>query len=176
MFKTPLSTLTILKFPDPRLRQIALPVVQVDDEIRVLVRGMFEAMYREKGIGLAAVQVNILKQVIVIDTTLQGEMPLALINPLITRKEGELRLDEGCLSLPGEFEPVKRAEKVWCTALDEEGVEREIEAEGLLAVCIQHEIDHLQGKLFVDHLTQLKRSRINKRLNKQNRSRLEAKF
>ncbi|HIP53582.1 MAG TPA: peptide deformylase [Chromatiales bacterium] len=153
----------------PRLREKARPVEVVDENIRTLVSDMFETMYQAPGIGLAAIQVNVHKQVIVIDTSEEKNRPLCLINPEIIEREGEIRCEEGCLSVPGVFDNVTRAERVRVRALDREGEPFELEAEGLLAVCIQHEIDHLNGKLFVDYLSNLKRQRIRKKLEKEKR-------
>ncbi len=162
-----MSLLSILHFPDPRLRQKAAPVSQVDDTTRRLVDDMFETMYEAPGIGLAAVQVNIPQRIVVIDVSEDKDQPLCLINPELLASEGVEKTEEGCLSVPGIYEPVERAERIRVRALDREGKPFELEADGLLAVCIQHEIDHLDGKLFVDHLSALKRNRIRKKLEKQ---------
>jgi peptide deformylase len=159
----------ILHFPDPRLRNLARPVEEVDDEIRQLVDDMFETMYDAPGIGLAAIQINVAKRVIVVDVSEDKSEPLCFINPEILQKEGEETMDEGCLSVPEIYETVTRAEKIRVRALDREGETFEMDADGLLAVCIQHEIDHLDGKLFVDYLSNLKRQRIRKKLEKQSR-------
>jgi peptide deformylase len=159
----------ILHFPDPRLRNVAEPVDVVDDEIRQLVDDMFETMYDAPGIGLASIQINVPRRVIVVDISEDKSSPLCFINPEILSKEGEESMDEGCLSVPDIFETVKRAEKIRVRALDRDGNAFEMDAEGLLAVCIQHEIDHLDGKLFVDYLSNLKRQRIRKKLEKQSR-------
>jgi peptide deformylase len=159
----------ILHFPDPRLRNLARPVEEVDDEIRQLVDDMFETMYDAPGIGLAAIQINVAKRVIVVDVSEDKSEPLCFINPEILEKEGEETMDEGCLSVPEIYETVTRAEKIRVRALDREGETFEMDADGLLAVCIQHEIDHLDGKLFVDYLSNLKRQRIRKKLEKQSR-------
>jgi peptide deformylase len=164
-----MATLEILHFPDERLRTLAVPVEQFDDELRRLLDDMFETMYAAPGIGLAATQVNVHKRAIVIDVSEDKNRPLALVNPEILRREGEEEMDEGCLSVPGFFERVRRAERVRVKACDADGSPMELEADGLLAVCIQHEIDHLDGKLFVDYLSQLKRQRIRKKLEKQQR-------
>jgi peptide deformylase len=161
-----MSLLEILHFPDPRLRQKASPVAVVDGEIRTIVDNMFETMYSAPGIGLAAVQVNILKQIIVIDTTEDKKQPLCLINPKILESHGEEKMEEGCLSVPGIYEKVKRASTINVRFLDKEGKTVEKEINGLLAVCIQHEMDHLEGKLFVDYLSEMKRNRIRKKLEK----------
>lgn len=159
----------ILHFPDSRLRNVAGPVEKVDDEIRQLVDDMFETMYDAPGIGLAAIQINVPQRVIVIDISEDKSEPLCLINPEILEKEGEESMDEGCLSVPEIYETVSRAEKIRVRALDRDGNSFELDADGLLAVCIQHEIDHLDGKLFVDYLSNLKRQRIRKKLEKQSR-------
>lgn len=164
-----MAKLEILTFPDERLRRRAEPVEQVDDSIRQLVDDMFESMYDAPGIGLAAIQVNVPMRVIVIDTSDEKDQPLCLINPQILERSGEEQMDEGCLSVPGFFEPVTRAERVKVRALGRDGEPFELETDGLLAVCIQHEIDHLDGKLFVDHISSLKRQRIRKRLEKERR-------
>jgi peptide deformylase len=161
-----MSLLEILHFPDPRLRQKASPVAVVDDEIRSIVDNLFETMYSAPGIGLAAVQVNILKQIIVIDTSEDKKQPLCLINPEILESQGEEKMEEGCLSVPGIYENVKRAATIKVRFLDREGKTVEREISGLLAVCIQHEMDHLVGKLFVDYLSEMKRNRIRKKLEK----------
>ncbi|WP_455234927.1 peptide deformylase [Thiogranum longum] len=164
-----MATLDILHFPDPRLRTRAEEVVTVDDQLRTLVDDMFETMYKAPGIGLAATQVNVHKRVVVIDISQEQDQPLVFINPVIVEKDGVEEMDEGCLSVPGIYERVQRAERVKVRALDRNGESFELELDGLLAVCIQHEIDHLDGKLFVDYLSQLKRQRIRKKLEKQRR-------
>lgn len=164
-----MSLLNILHFPDERLRTRAQPVEVVNDEIKQLVSDLFETMYAAPGIGLAATQVDVHKRVIVIDSSEDKNSPLCLINPEIMSNEGEQEYEEGCLSVPGFYELVSRADKVRVKALDEKGKEFELDADGLLAVCIQHEIDHLEGKLFVDYLSEMKRSRIRKKLIKQHK-------
>ena len=164
-----MAKLEILTFPDPRLRRVAEPVEQVDDAIRQLVDDMLETMYDAPGIGLAAIQVNVDKRVVVIDTSEDKNDPLCLINPEILARSGEEQMDEGCLSVPGFFETVTRAERVKVRALDRDGQPFERDADGLLAVCIQHEIDHLDGRLFVDHISMLKRQRIRRKLEKEQR-------
>ncbi|MBT8439278.1 MAG: peptide deformylase [Gammaproteobacteria bacterium] len=161
-----MAILEILHYPDPRLRNEALPVEEVDLEIKKLVTDMFETMYDAPGIGLASIQVNVPKRVIVVDITEEHEQPLCFINPEIISKDGEEEMDEGCLSVPGFYETVQRADKIRVKALNEKGEEFEMDAEGLLSVCIQHEIDHLDGKLFVDYISPLKRNRIRKKLEK----------
>ncbi len=157
----------ILQFPDPRLRLRAAPVAAVDDSIRALVDDMFETMYAAPGIGLAATQVNVQRRVLVADVSDDQSAPYCLINPEILAREGEEEMDEGCLSVPGFYETVRRADWIRVRALDRDGQAFELAIDGLLAVCIQHEIDHLDGKLFVDYLSNLKRSRIRKKLEKQ---------
>ena len=165
-----MALLEILHFPDPRLRLKARPVTRVDDQVRQIVKDMFETMYQAPGIGLAATQVNIQLEVIVIDVSEDKDQPLCLINPKIIDSDGTEEMQEGCLSVPGFYESVTRAEKVKIQALNENGESFELEADDLLAVCIQHEMDHLQGKLFVDYLSPLKRQRIKKKLLKLEKS------
>ncbi len=164
-----MALLDILHFPDPRLRTRATPVEQVDDSVRRLVADMFETMYQAPGIGLAATQVNVHRRIIAIDISEERDQPLCLINPEILERSGEEEMEEGCLSVPGVYDRVVRAERIRFRALDRDGQPFEQEAEGLLAICIQHEIDHLDGKLFVDYLSSLKRQRIRKKLEKQRR-------
>jgi peptide deformylase len=164
-----MAILDILHFPDPRLRDLAKPVQQVDNRLRSLVDDMFETMYDAPGIGLAATQVGVDKRLLVIDISEEKDQPLCFINPKILEKDGEEQMEEGCLSVPGIFEKVTRADRIRVRALDRDGKEFELEADGLLAVCIQHEIDHLDGKLFVDYLSNLKRQRIRKKLEKEAR-------
>ncbi len=159
-----MSLLKILEFPDPRLRTKAQPVEQVDDALRTLIDDMFETMYDAPGIGLAATQVDVHKRLLVADVSEDKQQPLVLINPEILSKDGVEVMEEGCLSVPGFYEEVERADRIVVRFLDRDGASQELEAEGLLAVCIQHEIDHLDGKLFVDYLSQMKRQRIRKRL------------
>jgi len=160
------ALLDILRFPDSRLRTVAKSVENVDDSVRTLIDDMFETMYAAPGIGLAATQVNVHQKIIVIDLSEEKSQPLVLINPMILERRGARDGDEGCLSVPDYYESVERAEYVRVEALDRDGNQYELEAEGLLAVCIQHEMDHLDGKLFVDYLSKLKRSRIQKKLEK----------
>jgi len=162
-----MALLEILHFPDPRLRKKAQPVDKVDDQIRQTVSDMLETMYVAPGIGLAATQVDIQQQIIVMDVSDNKDAPICLINPQIVDKDGEEEMQEGCLSVPGIFENVLRAGKITAKALDEHGKSVTYEVDGLLAVCIQHEMDHLNGKLFVDYLSPLKRQRIKKKLLKQ---------
>jgi peptide deformylase len=164
-----MALLEILHFPDPRLRNVARPVTTVDDVVRQLVDDMFETMYAAPGIGLAATQVNVDKRIVVIDISEEKNQPLCLINPKILESRGSEEMEEGCLSVPGVFDVVQRADSIRMRALDRDGESFEIETDGLLAVCIQHEIDHLDGKLFVDYLSQLKRTRIRKKLEKEQR-------
>ena len=148
-----MATLEILHFPDPRLRTRAKPVATVDDQLRRLVDDMLETMYAAPGIGLAATQVNVHKRVIVIDLSKEQDQPLVLINPEIVEQRGVEEMEEGCLSVPGVYERVERADQIKVRALGRDGQAFDLEADGLLAVCIQHEIDHLDGKLFVDYLS-----------------------
>jgi peptide deformylase len=167
----PMALLDILHFPDPRLRNKAQPVVEFDDSLRRLVDDMFETMYDAPGIGLAATQVNVPKRVIVIDLSEAKDSPLCLVNPELASATGEEEMEEGCLSVPGFYEPVQRAAQIRVRAFDATGKPFEMETAGLLAVCIQHEIDHLQGKLFVDYLSPMKRNRIQKKLEKEKKRR-----
>lgn len=159
--------LTILRYPDERLRTIATPVEHFDHKLHQLIDDMLETMYAAPGIGLAAAQVNIHKQLLVIDISEEKNQPLVLINPKILEKEGVQKFDEGCLSVPGIYETVERARHIHLRACNRNGQSFEMEAEDLLAVCIQHEMDHLLGTLFVDYLSSLKRQRIRKKLQKQ---------
>ena len=165
-----MATLEILEFPDPRLRTQATPVESVDGRLLQLVNNMFETMYHARGIGLAATQINVHKRIVVIDVSEEGDQPLVFINPKITVLDGpDHEYDEGCLSVPGFHETVTRPEKIRVKALDRDGNSFEMAPEGLLAVCIQHEIDHLNGKLFVDYISPLKRKRIRSKLEKQHK-------
>ena len=164
-----MALLEILHYPDTRLRKKAQPVEAVDESIRRLVDDMLETMYDANGIGLAAVQVNVHKRVLVADISENGDQPLALINPAIVRTDGQVESQEGCLSVPGYVDVVDRAERIDIHALDPQGNAIEMTAEGLLAICIQHEIDHLDGKLFVDYLSELKRQRLRKKIEKARR-------
>lgn len=166
-----MALLPILEFPDPRLRTRAEPVAQVDAGLRRLIEDMFETMYAAPGIGLAATQVNVHKRVLVIDISEKRNERLALINPEILSREGVEETEEGCLSVPGIYDRVTRADRIRVRALDRDGKQIEFDADGLLAVCIQHEIDHLDGKLFVDYLSDLKRTRIRKKLEKDRKER-----
>jgi peptide deformylase len=164
-----MTTLTILNYPDPRLHTVAKPVQEVNSAIRKLVDDMAETMYTAPGIGLAATQVNQHIQLIVIDTTKEQNNLQVFINPKIVAKSGQQEYEEGCLSVPGIYETVARAEKITVEALDKQGIKFKLEAEGLLAVCIQHEMDHLLGKVFVEYLSPLKRNRIKTKMLKHNR-------
>lgn len=161
-----MAILTVLHYPDPRLRKIAEPVHHIDNSVRQLVDDMFDTMYQAPGIGLAATQVDVHKRIITIDISEDKSQPLCLINPEIINADGFEKMEEGCLSVPGIYEPVERAEVITVKALNQDGKGFEIEASGLLSVCVQHEMDHLQGKLFVDYLSELKRKRIRKKLEK----------
>ena len=161
-----LSVLTILEFPDERLRKKAVAVQAVDGKIKKLVDDMLETMYQAKGVGLAATQVNVHQRIVVIDVSEEKDKPLCLINPEIIAKDGTEESEEGCLSVPGFYEKVNRAERIKVKALNKEGQPFEFEADDLLAVCVQHELDHLEGKLFVDYISSLKRQRIKKKLEK----------
>jgi len=164
-----MALLEILEFPDPRLRTRAEPVKAVDAAVTRLVEDMLETMYAANGIGLAATQVDVHRRVVVLDVSDRRNAPLALVNPEITLLGGEVESDEGCLSVPGYYEPVTRRDRIRVAALDRHGEPFELEADGLLAICIQHECDHLLGKLFVDYLSGLKRQRIRRKLAKQHR-------
>ena len=161
-----MSKLNILKYPDPRLRTVASPLEQVTDETRQILDDMLETMYAAPGIGLAATQVDIHKRMLVIDITAEKNEPRVFINPEIVARDGLEVMEEGCLSVPGIYENVERAEHIKVRALDRNGEAFELETGGLLAVCIQHEIDHLDGKVFVDYLSPLKQQRISKKLEK----------
>ncbi len=164
-----MSILTILEFPDERLRKKAAPIQNITLELQTLIDDMFETMYESGGIGLAATQVNVHKQLLVIDTSEEKNTPLCLINPEIISKDGEFEYKEGCLSVPESYEKIIRPGHIVVKGLDRNGVEIEIEANDLLSTCIQHEIDHLNGKLFVDYLSPLKRQRIKTKLEKMHR-------
>jgi peptide deformylase len=165
-----MARLPIIEFPDPRLRTVARPVPEVDTRIRQLVDDMFETMYAAPGIGLAATQVDVHERLLVLDVSEDKSYPMVFINPEILSAEGHQVYQEGCLSVPGIYADVKRAEKIVVRALDRDGQPFEITAEGLLAVCIQHEMDHLAGKVFVDYLSPLKRELVRKKLAKQRRA------
>jgi len=164
-----MSKLTILEFPDPRLRTKAQPVTVFDAALKQLAADMLETMYEAPGIGLAATQVNVHKRLLVLDVSEEKNQPMTLVNPKVTAKEGSQTYQEGCLSVPGIFADVERADRIKVEAQDIEGKPVSFEADGLLAVCIQHEMDHLVGKLFVDYLSPLKRELVRKKLEKQRR-------
>jgi peptide deformylase len=164
-----MAILDILEYPDPRLRTRAKPVERVDDIVRRLIDDMFETMYDAPGIGLAATQVNVHRRIIVVDVSENRDQPHAFVNPIISTSGDRIESQEGCLSVPGFFEPVDRWERIRVAALDRDGRPFELEADGLLGICIQHECDHLEGKLFVDYLSNLKRSRIRRKLEKHQR-------
>jgi peptide deformylase len=159
--------LNILRYPDARLHKLAAPVTVFDEALKKLVADMAETMYAAPGIGLAATQVDVHKQVIVVDVSERHDSLVVLVNPEIVEATGESDIEEGCLSVPGIYELVQRAERVKVRAYDQNGKAFTLEAQGLLAVCIQHEMDHLQGKVFVEHLSQLKQQRIRAKLAKQ---------
>lgn len=167
-----MALLPILTHPNERLHIVAQPVAAVDDRIRTLIDDMAETMYAARGIGLAATQVDVHERVIVIDLSEERNQLLALINPVITHKNGETTYEEGCLSIPGIYETVTRAETVTIEYLDRDGKPQELDADGLLAICIQHEMDHLAGKLFVEYLSPLKQNRIKTKLKKRQRETL----
>ena len=164
-----MAKLKILEFPDPRLRKKAKPVEAVDDALRATIDDMFETMYAAPGIGLAATQVDIHRRFLVADVSSDQSEPRVFINPVIVEKDGVTVTEEGCLSVPGYYEEVKRADTIRLKYLDRAGEPVEEELDGLLAVCVQHEIDHLDGKLFVDYISEAKRTRIRKRLEKDRR-------
>ena len=170
-----MTRLTILEYPDPRLRTVAQPVQTVDDDLRSLIDDMLETMYASKGIGLAATQVNVHRRLLVADVSEEQDQPLVFINPEIVSRAETSASQEGCLSVPGIFEDVERAQKVRVRAIGRDGEPFEMDLEGLQAVCVQHEMDHLEGKLFVDYLSELKRQRIRKKLEKERKSRGEAR-
>jgi len=166
-----MALLNILHFPDPRLRRMAQPVEQVDAALKALIDDMLETMYDAPGIGLAAPQIGVNQRFMVIDVSEESNEPLVFINPELLSAEGEKDYDEGCLSVPGYYEPVTRPDVIRVRAMDKNGEQFEMDADGLLAVCIQHEIDHLDGKLFVDYISNLKRQRIKRQLEKQDKNR-----
>lgn len=166
-----MALLPILEFPDSRLRTVAKPVIEVTDAHRVLIKDMLETMYDAPGIGLAATQVNVHERILVIDISEDKSEPRVFINPVVEILDPELgEYDEGCLSVPGFYDTVTRPQRIRVTAMDENGVTFEEELTGLMAICLQHEMDHLEGKLFVDYLSPLKRNRIRKKLEKQHRA------
>ncbi|WP_371187405.1 peptide deformylase [Thalassotalea maritima] len=162
-----MTVLNVLRFPDERLRTVAEPVLQVNDDVRTIVDDMLETMYAENGVGLAATQVDIHQRIVVMDVSEEQDQPIVLINPEITEKSGEIMInEEGCLSVPGNYAKVERNTEVVVKALDRDGNEFELPAKELMAICIQHELDHLNGVLFVDYLSPLKRQRIKAKLEK----------
>ena len=161
-----MALLNILQYPDERLHTVAKPVAQVDERIQTLVKDMFETMYESHGIGLAATQVDVHERIVVMDLTEDRSGPRVFINPVITEKDGETTYEEGCLSVPGIFDKVHRSETVTVEALNEKGEAFTLHADGLLAICIQHELDHLNGKVFVEHLSRMKQDRIKTKLKK----------
>jgi len=167
-----MALLPILQYPDPRLHKVAKSVVSVTEQTRKLIKDMAETMYAAPGVGLAATQVDVHERIVVIDVSEEHNDLKVLINPVLLNTEGEEESEEGCLSVPGIYEKVTRAERVTVKALDENGKEFKLEADGLLAVCIQHEMDHLQGRVFVEHLSHLKQTRIRAKLKKQRRETL----
>ncbi|QEY25678.1 peptide deformylase [Neisseria zalophi] len=161
-----MALLNILQYPDERLHTVAKPVAEIDDRIKTLTKDMLETMYEARGIGLAATQVNVHERVVVMDLSEEQNEPRVFINPIITHKNGETTYEEGCLSVPGIYDTVTRAEQVTVEAFNEEGEKFTLEADGLLAICIQHELDHLAGKVFVEYLSNLKQNRIKTKLKK----------
>ena len=164
-----MALMPILRYPDPRLHKVATKVERIDDKIRKLIKDMAETMYAAPGVGLAATQLDVHKRIVVVDISQLRDQLYVLINPEILEASGEADCEEGCLSVPGVYEKVRRAQCIRVQALDAEGSQRSLDAEGLLAVCIQHEMDHLEGKVFVEYLSRLKQSRILARLRKQER-------
>lgn len=164
-----MALLNILKYPDERLHTVARPVAQTDERIRTLVRDMAETMYEARGIGLAATQVDVHERIVVMDLSEEHNELKVFINPVITARSGETTYEEGCLSVPGIYDTVSRAEFVTVEASDIDGNPFKLDADGLLAICIQHEIDHLDGKVFVEHLSQMKQNRIRTKLKKRSR-------
>ena len=164
-----MAILDVLRFPDERLRTVAKKIIEVDKSITTIINDMFDTMRDENGIGLAATQVNIHKRLVVMDVSENQDTPMVFINPEITHKEGKTISEEGCLSVPNNYAQVERAEKVTVTALDKKGETFTLDADGLMAICIQHELDHLKGVLFVDYLSPLKRQRIKTKLEKEAR-------
>lgn len=167
-----MALLNILQYPDERLHTVAQPVAKIDERIQTLIQDMFETMYEARGIGLAATQVDVHERIVVMDLSKEKNEPRVFINPVITHKNGETTYEEGCLSVPGIYDTVTRAEQVTVEALNEKGEAFTLEADGLLAICIQHELDHLMGKVFVEHLSQLKQNRIKTKLKKRQKHNL----
>jgi peptide deformylase len=170
-----MTRLTILEFPDPRLRTRATPVAVVDGSLRELIDDMLETMYAAKGIGLAATQVNVHRRVLVTDVSEAHDQPRAFINPEILSRDGVETSQEGCLSVPGYYDDVERAARIRVRAMDRDGKVFEEDLDGLLAICVQHEIDHLDGRLFVDYLSEMKRQRVRKKLEKERKLRAEGR-
>ncbi|SSY70788.1 peptide deformylase [Alysiella crassa] len=168
-----MALLPILKYPDPRLHIVAKPVEQVDERIKQLAADMAETMYEARGIGLAATQIDVHERVVVIDLSEERNQLITLINPIITHKEGETTYEEGCLSVPGIYDTVTRAERVSVEFLDVDGKPQKLDADGLLAICIQHELDHLAGKVFVEYLSTMKQNRIKTKLKKREREEMK---
>jgi peptide deformylase len=168
---TSMTKLAILEYPDPRLRTKAEPIRAVDDAVRKLTDDMLETMYAARGVGLSATQVDVHRRLLVLDVSDTRDQPLVFINPEILAAEGQTPGEEGCLSVPGIYDKVERAERIKVRALDRDGAPFEMDAEGMLAICIQHEMDHLEGKLFVDYLSELKRQLIRRRLQKERKQR-----
>ena len=165
-----MALLNILCYPDPRLHKVAKPVTEFDDKLRTLVADMLETMYKSEGVGLAATQVDVHQRLVVMDTSEERNQPTVLVNPEITWSSAErIKGEEGCLSVPGIYDGVERAVAVKVKAADEHGTVRELEADGLMAVCVQHELDHLMGKVFVEYLSPLKRNRIKTKMLKAQR-------
>ena len=167
-----MALLNILQYPDERLHTVAQPVAKIDERIQTLIQDMFETMYEARGIGLAATQVDVHERIVVMDLSEEKNEPRVFINPVITHKNGETTYEEGCLYVPGIYDTVTRAEQVTVEALNEKGEAFTLEADGLLAICIQHELDHLMGKVFVEHLSQLKQNRIKTKLKKRQKHNL----
>lgn len=167
-----MALLNILQYPDERLHTVAQPVAKIDERIQTLIQDMLETMYEARGIGLAATQVDVHERIVVMDLSEEKNEPRVFINPVITHKNGETTYEEGCLSVPGIYDTVTRAEQVTVEALNEKGESFTLEADGLLAICIQHELDHLMGKVFVEHLSQLKQNRIKTKLKKRQKHNL----
>ena len=167
-----MALLNILQYPDERLHTVAQSVAKIDERIQTLIQDMFETMYEARGIGLAATQVDVHERIVEMDLSEEKNEPRVFINPVITHKNGETTYEEGCLSVPGIYDTVTRAEQVTVEALNEKGEAFTLEADGLLAICIQHELDHLMGKVFVEHLSQLKQNRIKTKLKKRQKHNL----
>lgn len=165
-----MTILNVLRFPDQRLRTVAKPVTEITKDTQVIIDDMIETMYDEQGVGLAATQVDVHQRIVVIDCSEEHDTPIVMINPEIIKREGSMMNEEGCLSVPGIYANVERAEHITAKALDRDGKTFEFDASELLAICVQHELDHLMGKVFVDHLSPLKRQRITKKLEKEAKS------